>query len=151
MKKQECKHAKLHIGDNRISDVLKAKSAGLNAVWWNGCSKGVTLAEQASNTPSWQNTDLGSRITQGVARSRLFSADSDEHNIWETIGYELAGPIYTNFLSWVIEQANLDGVKKLFFLARDGHYLMPVFEQMKKQWGLEIEVSTYTHQGAFLI
>lgn len=129
----------LHIGDNRISDVLNAKSAGFNAVWWNGCSKGVTLAEQASDTSSWQNSDLGSRITQGVARSRLFSADSDEHNIWETIGYELAGPIYTNFLSWVIEQANLDGVKKLFFLARDGHYLMPVFEQMKKQWGFEIE------------
>ena len=129
----------LHIGDNRISDVLNAKSAGFSAVWWNGCSKGVTLAEQASETPSWQNSDLGSRITQGVARSRLFRADLDKHNIWETVGYELAGPIYTNFLSWVIEQAITDGVKKLFFLARDGHYLMPIFEQMKKQWGLEIE------------
>ncbi|MDB6021298.1 MAG: hypothetical protein JWQ04_1155, partial [Pedosphaera sp.] len=58
---------------------------------------------------------------------------------WEMIGYEVMGPLHHAYVSWVIARAAKLGLKKLFFLARDGFNLLKTFDLIKKQNGLEME------------
>ncbi len=60
---------------------------------------------------------------------------------WEMIGYEVAGPLYHAFVSWVMERAARRKLRKLFFLARDGFHLVKVFEMIREKSGVEMEAA----------
>ena len=46
---------------------------------------------------------------------------------WEGVGYRFVGPLLVEFSRWLKDAAEAAGVRRLYFLARDGEVMMKVF------------------------
>ncbi|MDR3568207.1 MAG: hypothetical protein P4L43_09295 [Syntrophobacteraceae bacterium] len=131
----------LHTGDNEWSDFERARQRGLTSLHWQPQPEQLPFVDQiASCAPDWDR-DLSSSIYAGLARKRRLShpvVGTGASDFWKAIGYEVIGPLYLSFVSWTIKQAQDLDVDKLFFLARDGYYLIKVFDILKERWKFAI-------------
>lgn len=55
-----------------------------------------------------------------------------------------------SFVNWIVYEAEKRSVEKLFFLARDGYYLMKVFRMVQEAVGLKID-SVYMYASRRLL
>lgn len=67
----------------------------------------------------------------------LFSASTQP--AMETYGEQVVAPILVDYVEWVLEQAQVQGLQRLYFLARDGHILQKLATLLCRQRGLSIE------------
>ena len=143
----------LHVGDNLLSDVGKAKKAGLRALHYPKCldqlGKHPILASrligrQADQYPA---ADLLPKShLRGLIAARCFaslpaasqplaresSTDLKSMNgcFWSDWGYQHAGPLVLGFSSWILRQIREAGLDRIYFLSRDGYFVKQVFEQL---------------------
>ncbi len=132
----------LHIGDNEWSDFKQARSKGLKSLHWRPKPEQIPFVDQIATYAANWVSDLSSSIYTGLVRKRRLSHPVDgagAPDFWKAIGYEVVGPLYMSFVSWVVRQAKRLEVEKLFFLARDGYYLIKVFDILKERWKLTID------------
>ncbi len=47
----------------------------------------------------------------------------------EELGYTAFGPLMVTFSAWLAAEAKKQGIRRLYFLAREGHFLLEVFNQ----------------------
>lgn len=45
------------------------------------------------------------------------------------IGYSLVGPLLVSFAHWLVQQARMDGVKRLYFLSREGKIMKEIYDR----------------------
>ena len=131
----ECQPGEIfHIGDNHRSDVESPRAKGIVSYHWMRHPSQVPLVDQlVTYSGSWEG-DLASSLYTGLARRRRLSHPldmRDSGSFWDMIGYEVIGPLYLSFVSWVIARAQARGMGKLFFLARDGFPLVKVFDLLR--------------------
>lgn len=147
----------VHVGDNFHSDVERARERGLQTIHWDPAARhlppaSLALIDQpngAAPRPIFADDDLLSSLCVGLARrsradQRPTVADSRQDQsqndaLWDRLGYEVGGPLYFTFLHWLLRQARLEGRERLFFLARDGHYLRQACDLLTAASGLEIQ------------
>lgn len=53
--------------------------------------------------------------------------------------YELVGPVMYEYTSWIIEQAKSRGIKRIYFLARDGYLLYRLACEICRKRSIDIE------------
>lgn len=136
----------LHLGDNRASDVVKARASGLTAHWLPKCvdrmgeSKlgqrfvRVGVAAEAA-APPW------SSLWRGLVAVRR---DRGGDDFWTGLGYSHVGPLLLAFGLWLRERALADEVSRLYFLARDGHVMHRVHLELAAH-GLELPQGGYLY------
>lgn len=130
----------LHIGDNAVSDVARPESKGIRTLAWNFDGLETPLVDQQESfAGAWEGDVHSSLYTGLVRRHRYFDSRGREGDLEDRLGYEVFGPHCLAFVSWVAEQAQAHGVKKLFFLSRDGFYLIQAFRMLAEARGLSIE------------
>lgn len=100
----------LHIGDNHLGDVLRARERGLQAFHYIN-----PMAAQYMVSPS-----LGASIAASMAK---LHHRRDAVNTFYGLGYRFGGPAALGLLEWVRDQVVLDGVDIVLFVARDGYVL----------------------------
>jgi len=100
----------LHIGDNPHGDVLRAREHGLRAFHYVN-----TMAASYTVSPS-----LGASIAAAMAK---LHDRRDAVNTFYGLGYRFGGPAALGLLEWVRDQAVLDAVDVVLFVARDGYVL----------------------------
>ena len=61
-----------------------------------------------------------------------------EQVIWNT-GCNVIGPLYTEFVSWLLNTAENDGIKRLYFMARDGLILKEIADLFIAKNNLKIK------------
>lgn len=49
-------------------------------------------------------------------------------NVYESIGFRIMGPFYLGYSFWLKKELEKSGVKKVFFLSRDGYIMQKAFE-----------------------
>jgi len=67
---------------------------------------------------------------------------NDMKSINETIyriSNNITGPVMFHFVWWILNEANKRGIKRLYFLARDGYVLRDIAIRFCEQFGLDIE------------
>lgn len=101
----------LHIGDNAISDVVRAQEKGLRAVHYL-----QTRRRQITDSPS-----LVKSLAYGLLRTQRLQLKLSSN--YGEIGFLYGGPAASGFLDWIQEQCDRDSVEHLLFLARDGFVL----------------------------
>jgi hypothetical protein len=77
----------------------------------------------------------------GISRvSRLSFKGWDDHLkiIWDT-GANVIGPILFLFMLWVFEKAKQMGLKRLYFISRDGQILNKIAQLMNTKWGFNVD------------
>lgn len=129
----------LIIGDNEHSDLQIPDSLGTK------CLHILRPVELARATPRLEplieqyshQDNLNSQLTLGLIVQENFKpiffpnynpADFVPPTPW-SIGYTTAGPLVLSFIQWLIKQATTDGIKQLYFLAREGKILKTVYDQ----------------------
>ncbi len=58
--------------------------------------------------------------------------------IWRT-GADVVGPLLFGFVYWCLRQAEERGIRRLYFIARDGQVLHKIAGQICSAWGFKIE------------
>ncbi|AOA09168.1 HAD-IA family hydrolase [Pseudomonas sp. TMW 2.1634] len=133
----------LHIGDNLAADVIKAKERGIKPFHLVKASE-VFSTTDAYNLPWLRDEDRHSldwKMILAVAGNRfhdnpylpqrrgtLFSGDA-----WR-LGYYGQGPLLLAYTKWLIEQSIRDGVKRLYFLSRDGLIMKESYDRLAKNY-----------------
>jgi FMN phosphatase YigB (HAD superfamily) len=100
----------LHIGDNHHADVLRAREHGLQAFHY----------VNSASAPYAVSQSLGASIAASMIK---LHHRRDAVNTFYGLGYRFGGPAALGLLEWVRDQAVLDAVDIVLFVARDGYVL----------------------------
>lgn len=140
----------LHMGDHAESDHHRPMELGVRTLHvdrseWGG----VPLADQQVALSGTGRTEVLSSVFTGLARKRRLAAGAPG-DLWDRLGYELAGPLMYAFVRWIAQRADEHGVRRLFFLSRDGYHLEKAFRACSARWGLGVE-SVYMYSSRRLL
>lgn len=88
----------------------------------------------------WAKPLIRSTFADIALASRVSCSQANEHQqaIWET-GCDVIGPLYTTLVWWILKKAKKDGVKRLYFMARDGLILKEIADLIILKSGLQID------------
>ncbi len=140
----------LHIGDNMASDILQAQAAGLKTfhvtkiadrlphspIGKRFTRKKITSVDFSLSGPSINeskdDSSIWKSIWRGLIATHQTKANSD---FWYNLGYTHVGILLLGFALWLNDKARQENVTQLYFLARDGHIMLPI-HQMLQDHGL---------------
>lgn len=103
----------LHVGDNEEADIRGAEKAGICAVHINKHENILSYTKYGR-----ANYELAAFINHGL---QLIGDPA------ERIGYEIVGPIVLSFCQWIHEKFIEEKFDRLYFLARDMHFIYDVY------------------------
>ena len=119
----------LHIGDNRISDYGVPVKAGLNAFRYepitDTCGDNLNSAYFALLNKH-ADKSVATSILKGMIT--LDTARHPEKNYWEQFAYRYAGLTMVGYCRWLKQQFDKEGIKKAYFMLRDGYIVKRVFD-----------------------
>lgn len=125
----------LHIGDSLHADFQNARKAALNA---RHLDRGTLNRFESALAVAEASCSDGVAKLAGIARlARLETDCSGRQAIPARFGASVAGPLLTLYAEWVLRTASNRGIKRLFFLARDGEALMRICQVLAPAMGLE--------------
>lgn len=128
-KKENCPYSSwIHVGDNRKSDYINAKKLGIQA-------KKIQDSTRFDFEKQFHHYDMNFALTYGIiSKSRAMVSNRET-----LLGASVAGPMVYQYVSWVLEKACKEKIKKLFFVLRDGYIPKLVADEIIAQRGLPIE------------
>ena len=139
----------LHIGDNVYSDYHKAREKRIESVLIADEAACRFATVRRDHEDDRAKDSLFASTCIGLARKRTVSLgrnESQPDRLWLSLGYEIAGPICCAYLRWLFTAASERGIRRLYFLARDGHLLYDAFKLMKDRGNVPLE-ATYTYSS----
>lgn len=85
-------------------------------------------------------------ILGGASRATRLSRKDEmpRERIATEVATGVLAPLVFLYASWILVQARQLGVRRLYFLARDGYIIMKVAEVLAHNWGMDIELR-YLH------
>jgi FMN phosphatase YigB (HAD superfamily) len=128
-----------HIGNDPETDVRGAKAARLRATLDLSCA--LNRYEQILQTAAPQTQGIGAFMAGASRLARLRAIDRDvrSRTIWEvTAG--VAAPTLTAYLIWVFQRAQELGIRRLYFVSRDGQILLEMARSLAAKWNLDFEL-----------
>lgn len=126
----------LHIGDSEEADVKGPERSGYTGLQ---LYSGLELFEKTGCLGLWdQIQSLSSRIQAGMLVAGLlnspFQFEEPERKLHVTearaIGYLFFGPVMTSFVIWLYRQMRREGLRNLWFCARDGYLIQKLYDQL---------------------
>jgi hypothetical protein len=81
-----------------------------------------------------------SRLAGAMKLARLENPETDGHHrtLWE-FSCDVIGPLLFGLVHWCLEQAETHGIKRLYFVSRDGQILHRIADKIAQAWGYDIE------------
>jgi predicted HAD superfamily hydrolase len=135
-----------HTGDHPVSDVRQAKRVGIAVrPYLRSAPSAVELA-----LASWgagadtRDRLLASAIGGAARRARIDREMQGRDEVLWNIATGIAGPLLFGYVYWILFRARDLGIKRLYFLARDGQILLQIARQISRRLSLELELR-YLH------
>lgn len=128
----------VHVGDNRLSDVARARQAGWRATW-----RRIGRLNRYERLLSSVGTSTDGVSSHLAAASRLARTSALERGIDPAAARVAAGvltPMLVGFVAWVLRRACTDGLERLYFLARDCEVVFDVARRIKPFVAPEVEL-----------
>jgi FMN phosphatase YigB (HAD superfamily) len=110
----------LHIGDNLLADVTRAREKRMMAFHYKN-----TRAAAVEKTASFMTSVAYGMLCASAHETPLSS--------YAELGFVYGGAANYGFLEWIRKQAPLDGVDQVLFLSRDGYALQRIAEQQASE------------------
>jgi FMN phosphatase YigB (HAD superfamily) len=129
----------LHIGDNYKSDVVSARTSGLPARHFDESRSNRYERALYRNLHA---SPLVRSAVAGAARAVRLSRGHDTvhaQTVWET-GVNVIGPLLAGFILWVLNDAQQRGIRRLYFVARDGWIMREVALRLHPWIGNQMEL-----------
>lgn len=106
-----------HIGDNRLADVSQARRNGLAADYFGGATLNryeITLAKQGGDGSIIAGASRAARLS--LIRSDSPPAEAATIEAFASV----FGPLLHAFVHWIMRSCAEQGIRDVYFLARDG-------------------------------
>lgn len=123
----------LHVGDDALSDVQRAKGRGMQVLHIPRATEAV---QERLRLP-WR-TLIRDSLTRSIVSGLCANHLADNPFVVpypsavggnpESIGYCLAGPMLLGLALWLLREARSAGVERLVFLARDGDIIKQCYD-----------------------
>jgi FMN phosphatase YigB (HAD superfamily) len=127
-----------HTGDNLYSDIKVPKKLGIQVQPFLETHLNRYEGLIADN----EQLPLRFRsLLAGASRlCRLHCQETDLHRqvIWNTAANVIA-PVFFGFVHWVLQEAQRQGIRRLYFMARDGQILWKIAQIICRKWGYDID------------
>jgi FMN phosphatase YigB (HAD superfamily) len=121
----------LHVGDHEHSDSRVPHRLGMHALLVRATQLGSL---ERSHLPFSPSLDLlPSRIAAAARLGRIESAPTVQNQSLNEIGAGLLGPLLASFVLWTFHRARASGVKRLYFVSRDGQVLLETALTLQKR------------------
>lgn len=124
----ELEHIKLddilHTGDNFVSDYKMPRKVGVDAVWYL-TKKNLKRRRYISKV--LQDGDVVEYLK--LTKNRPNTENSNE---FYQLGFNILGPIFTNFIDGLINMIIQRKITDVFFLAREGYLFIQIYEKLKR-------------------
>jgi predicted HAD superfamily hydrolase len=118
-----------HAGDNIISDVVIPKSLDIRATHFQAIQ--LNRYEQTTLAQPFADVSIRSQLA-GISRvTRLAqSAGSADAEDLLAIAGDVIAPLLTSYVLWVLQDAQRQGIERLYFVSRDGQILWKIAQQL---------------------
>lgn len=133
-----------HCGDNRVSDYIVPQRLGINAEFFNSPS----ISEYEKDY--FVEDRLYIQLLAGVSKN--FRLLRPEAQPIERIGACLGGPLLYGYIDAVLRDAFREGIKRIYFLARDGQILLKIAQTIsdEKKCDLDLRYLYVSRQVCYL-
>lgn len=134
-----------HLGDHPTSDVSVPRSLGIDSSLFG--SSHLTRYERIMEEHS-EATDGLTSLMAGAARwTRLsIAANSPPRTQVRDIAADVGAPVLFGFVSWVLRKARDEGLKRLWFVSRDGQIMLRVARPIAAKLGIDVALG-YLYGG----
>ena len=128
-----------YIGNNWQSDVAKPSSLGINSIYFNDANPNryeLILPKYADTTNGITSLWAGiSRYTRLTRKTK-----TPKESIVRDIAASVAAPILTAYTIWILQQAKVKQLARIYFLARDGEMLLKIAKELAPKIYPEVEL-----------
>lgn len=137
------RHA-IHVGNDWMVDVMSARKVGMDAIYLP--SANLNRYERTLNRAHWESQGISSLYAGAsrVARLEVLARDRDVDEALLAVCSGVAAPLIVDYTLWLLRRASDLGLKRLFFLAREGEVVFAAAQDLVKGLGLDIELR-YLH------
>ncbi|MDB6022892.1 MAG: hypothetical protein JWQ04_2749, partial [Pedosphaera sp.] len=133
----------VHVGDSCVVDFEKARKLGIKAVH---SDRGSLNRYETRLAEAEERSSERIPVMAGISRMVRLELDGlGEQQVAARLGASVAGPLLTQYALWVLRTARSRGVKRLYFLARDGEALMRLCEILAPVMGANEIESRYLY------
>lgn len=122
-----------HYGDDQFQDIQVAENLGIHTLYLE--AQPFMTQEKRFLKLFPYNTTL--HFLVGQARYTRYKDSIDKTP--GRVGSSLCGPLIYSYVDWVLRKCEEKGIKRLYFIARDGYFPKIVADRLIKGRGLEIE------------
>ena len=134
----------LHVGDNEHSDIQAACDRGIRYLHVAHPAKILAQSgfarDEGDLNRTWPSDLVVGHAMLHLARNPFLDRATPPYlSLGSTgdVGYAVFGPLMLLFMSWLIRHEALTGVDRLYFLAREGDFLVKVYRLIRERYGLE--------------
>lgn len=137
----------LHIGDNIHSDHRVPKKLGIRVDLFTNAS--LNKAEVSILKSSLQ-TSTASRIAGSMRSFRMIGSSNEQKNV-HSLTAEFIGPFIMGFAAWVLQRAQANKIRRLYFFSRDCQLLHKAAVLLSPRFGgIECRYLHVSRQALFL-
>ncbi|SDA35271.1 Haloacid dehalogenase-like hydrolase [Methylobacterium sp. UNC378MF] len=134
----------LHVGDNEHSDIQAACDRGIRYLHVAHPAKILAQSgfarDEGDLSRTWPSDLIVGHAMLHLARNPFLDRAVPPYlSLASTrdVGYAVFGPLMLLFMSWLIRHEALAGLDRLYFLAREGDFLVKVYRLIRERYGLE--------------
>lgn len=121
-----------HYGDNAVSDVERPRRLGITATLSSDAK--FNTWERAALSANPRRREASSFLAGAMRNFRINRPPSISSSVNELVSAFL-GPAALVWAAWVLGAARRDGVRRLYFVARDGHLVWRAARMLAPQFG----------------
>ncbi|HEX9029920.1 MAG TPA: hypothetical protein VF823_12150, partial [Anaerolineales bacterium] len=118
-----------HRGNSPESDTGPARRLGLQVDPFSGTD--LNRYEAILESYAWKSEGLTSTLAGAARLARLEAAGKGERiEALQEVASGVAAPVLTGYMLWVLDRARQMGLKRLYFISRDGQVLLDIARRL---------------------
>lgn len=135
-----------HTGDNSLSDVSVPQRRGIATRLFSDCH--LTEMERNMEDSSVSTAGLSSLLAGASRWTRVSDEESNDphRRTMNEYASQVAGPAVYGFVLWVLRSAHRQGIRKIWFMARDGQAMLPIAREISRRLEIDVDVG-YLYGG----
>lgn len=136
-----------HYGNAFHGDVRNARNAGLTATHLPEAN--LNRYETILEAHSFRTNGLSSVMAGASRLARLEARPSTSSEAAvSNVAAGVAGPVLASYVLWVLRRAEAQGLRRLYFLSRDGHILLGIARILASKLSIDIQLE-YLYAGRY--